>query len=174
MDIGGFWLILATCTIVTLVFLPRRVGLYPQCLVIAVAIVVLLMFQECLGEEYDPGGSPALAMAQVSKARRLGTAVAIRGICNSSCALKLAAGRNLCVSPASKIGVHEVRKVSRPGDYPGGVRDNLWTGFFEGMLPACARDLFNARHGFDSGRLAVISGADVLRACPTIQACPPL
>jgi hypothetical protein len=41
------------------------------------------------------------------------------------------------------------------------------------MLPACARDLFNARHGFASGKLAVASGSEILRACPTIRACAP-
>ena len=171
MDGGISWLILAAVTIIALVAFPRRARIFPQSFVISVGIVVLLTFPGCVREEYDPGGSPILAMAKVSDARSRGEAVAIRGTCNSSCALKLAAGRSLCVSPTSEIGVHEVRRISRPGDYEGGVRDNLWTGFFEGMLPTCARDLFNARHGFSSGRLAVVSGTDILRACPTIRAC---
>jgi hypothetical protein len=171
MDFGIAWLIFATAAIITLVALPQRAGLHLQCLGIGVAIVVLLAFDGCVGVEYDGGGSPVLAMAKVSDAGRRGEEVAIRGTCNSSCALKLAAGSSLCVSPRSEIGVHEVRRVSRPGDYAGGVRDDLWTGFFEGMLPACARDLFTARHGFASGRLAVVSGNEILRACPTIRAC---
>ena len=171
MDAGVSWLILATATIIALIVIPRSAGYFTQFFVISIAITVLLTFDGCVGEEYDPGGSPVLAMAKVLNARRTGEAVEIRGTCNSSCALKLAAGNNLCVSPRSQIGVHEVRTVSRPGDYAGGVRDNLWTGFFEGMPPACARDLFNARHGFTSGRLAVVSGGDILRACPTIRAC---
>jgi hypothetical protein len=137
------------------------------------AIVLLLAFNGCVGREYDPGGNPVLAMAKVSDAGRRGEEVAIRGICNSSCALKLAAGKNLCVSPQAEIGVHEVRSVSRPLDYAGGVRDNLWTGFFEGMMPACARDLFAERHGFTSGRLAMVSGTEILRACPTMRSCAP-
>ncbi len=104
-------------------------------------------------------------------ARNRGEEVPIRGMCISSCALKLAAGKGLCVSPTASISVHEVRRVSLSGDYAKGVRNNLWTGFFEGMLPACARDLFNARHGFDSGRLFVVSGNDILRVCPTIRSC---
>ena len=173
MDVGVSWLALATATNIILVLLPKSAGLPAQCFVISTAIVVLLMFSGCVESQYDPGGSPTLALAKVSSARRRDEAVAIRGICNSSCALKLAAGSNLCVSPRSEIGVHEVRTVSRPWDYAGGVRDNLWTGFFEGMLPACARDLFDARHGFASGRLTVVSGNDILRACPTIRACAP-
>jgi hypothetical protein len=137
------------------------------------AIAVLLAFNGCVGREYDPGGNPVLAMAKVSDAGRRGEEVAIRGICNSSCALKLAAGKNLCVSPRAEIGVHEVRSVSRPLDYARGVRDNLWTGFFEGMMPACARDLFAARHGFTSGRLAMVSGNEILQACPTMRSCAP-
>jgi len=137
------------------------------------AVVLLPTFTGCAGVDYDPGGSPILAMEKVSDARRRGEAVEIRGICYSSCAIKLAAGKNLCVSPDAKIGVHEVRSSPRPWDYAGGVRQDLWTAFFEGMLPACARDLFKARHGFDSGRLAVVSGDDILRACPEIRACAP-
>ena len=171
MSVGVSWLILATATIIALVAIPRHAGLHLQGLVIAIAVAVLLTFDGCVGDEYDPGGNPVLAMAKVSDARSRGEAVAIRGTCNSSCALKLAAGRSLCVSPRSEIGVHEVRTALRPGDYAGGVRDNLWTGFFEGMLPACARDLFNVQHGFSSGRLAVVSGSDILRACPNIRAC---
>ena len=172
MDAAASWLILAIAAIVALIAVPRRAGLHIQCVVIGIGIVVLLMFEGCSGQvEYDAGGSPALALAKVSEARRRGEEVAIRGACNSSCALKLAAGNNLCVSPKAEIGVHEVRRTSRPWGYEAGVRDNLWTGFFEGMLPACARDLFNVRHGFSSGRLAVVSGSEILRACPTIRAC---
>jgi len=171
MDVGTSWLILAAAAIIALVALPRTAGLHLQLPLIAMAIVVLLAFDGCVGEEYDPGGNPVLAMAKISDARKRGEEVAIRGICASSCALKLAAGSNLCVSPKSEIGVHEVRDVSRPWDYAGGVRDNLWTGFFEGMLPACARDLFEARQGFAGGRLAMVSGSEILRACPTIRAC---
>lgn len=121
--------------------------------------------------EYDPGGSPVEALMRIIEAQRRGEEVAIRGVCSSSCALKLSAGRNLCVSPTAEIGVHEVRQTPVPWSYAAGTRDNLWTGFFQGMLPACARDLFNARQGFASGRLAVVSGGEILRACPTIRAC---
>src|SRR5713226_9722896 len=117
MDVETSWLILAISAIIALVAIPRRGGLDLQCIVIGFAIVVLLTFDGCIGEEYDPGGNPALTMAKVSDARRRGEAVEIRGICYSSCALKLAAGNSLCVSPKSEIGVHEVRDVSRHADY---------------------------------------------------------
>jgi hypothetical protein len=173
MDAGVAWFALAVTAIVALVALPRGAGLRLQSVVIGLGVVVLVTFEGCVGQEYDAGGNPVLAMANVTEARNRGEEVAIKGTCNSSCALRLAAGSSLCVSPQAEIGVHEVRRVSRLGDYQRGVRDNLWTGFFEGMLPACARDLFNARHGFASGRLAVVSGAEILRACPTIRACAP-
>ena len=171
MDIGATWLILAICAIAALVALPRKAGLYLQFLAIAMSIAVLLTFAGCGREEYDPGGSPSQELASLSDASRLDEPVANRGVCNSSCALKLTAGRNLCVSPTAEIGVHEVRDASPSGNYAGGARDNLWTGFFEGMLPACARNLFNARDGFASGQLTVVSGSDVLQACPTMRAC---
>ncbi len=173
MDAGVVWFALALTAIVALVALPRRAGILLQAAVIGLGAVVLVTFDGCVGAEYDAGGSPVLAIAKVTEARNRGEEVAIRGTCNSSCALRLAAGSSLCVSPQAEIGVHEVRRVSRPGDYERGVRDNLWTGFFEGMLPACARDLFNARRGFASGRLAVVSGSEILQACPSIRACAP-
>ena len=136
-----------------------------------VAAVAIPLLTGCAAQEYDPGGDPRKIWAEVIVARDRGEEVAIRGTCNSSCALKLTAGKSLCIAPTAEIGIHEVRGVSLPGDYQEGVRDNLWTGFFEGMLPACARDLFNARHAFDSGRLFVVSGNDILRVCPTIRSC---
>lgn len=163
----------AIATIIALVVCHLKGKLRAQIPLICMAIFVLLGFDGCVGQEYDPGGSPTLALAKMSDSIRQGREVAIRGTCNSSCALKLAAGKNLCVSPRSEIGVHEVRNLSRPLDYAGGVRNELWTGFFEGMLPACARDLFNAKQGFTSGRLAMVSGGEILRACPTIRACAP-
>ena len=171
MDAGIAWLILAVVAVAALIALPRGAGLPLQGGTIGLAIVLLVTFEGCVGRDYDAGGSPVLALAQVVEARQHGDEVAIRGVCNSSCALKLAASSNLCVSPEAEIGVHEVRLVSRPGDYAGGVRDNLWTGFFEGMLPACARELFRARRGFAGGELVVVSGRDLLSACPTIRAC---
>jgi len=173
MNGGVVWLTLATAAIIGLAAIPRKAGLQLKCLAVTMALIVLVPFDGSVGAEYDAGGNPALAMAKVMEARQRGEEVAIRGTCNSSCALKLAAGRNLCVSPQSEIGVHEVRRVSRPGDYGAGVRDDLWTGFFEGMLPACARDLFSARHAFTSGTLIVVSGSEILRACPMIRACAP-
>lgn len=173
MDAGIAWLLLATATVTALVALPRRAGLPLQSAVIGLGAVLLTTFDGCAGREYDAGGNPVATLAQVTEARHLGQEVAIRGVCNSSCALKLAAGRNLCVSPEAEIGVHEVRRVSRPGDYQGGVRDNLWTGFFAGMMPPCVRSLLAQRNGFASGELVAVSGRDVLAACPTIRACPP-
>src|SRR5438094_10638784 len=128
MDAGASWLLLAAVAVIALLALPRRAGLHLQGVAIAMASLVLVTFDGCAPQEYNAGGDPVLAIARVSEAQRRGEQVAIRGTCNSSCALKLAAGRNLCVSPTAEIGVHEVRRVSRPGDYSGGVRDELWTG----------------------------------------------
>src|SRR5712692_7000900 len=72
MDAETSWLILAISAIIALIALPRRAGLDLQCIVIGFAIVVLLTFDGCIGEEYDPGGNPALTMAKVSDARRRG------------------------------------------------------------------------------------------------------
>src|SRR5438105_3289417 len=122
------WPLLALAAVVALVALPRRAALHLQGIAIVMAGLVLVTFDGCSGQEYNAGGDPVVTLAHVSQARVRGEDVAIRGTCNSSCALKLAAGRNLCVSPAAQIGVHEVRRVSHSGDYDGGVRDELWTG----------------------------------------------
>ena len=172
MDTGAWLLIaLATSAIAILVATPRRVAVQPQPAAVVAIIVALVMINGSLAGEYNPGGNPAQTLAQVSAARHRGEAIEIRGVCYSACALKLAAGTRVCVSPTSQIGVHEVRRASLPWGYQAGVRDNLWTGFFERMLPPCARDLFGSRHGFDTGRLTMVSGSDMLRACPAIQAC---
>ena len=172
MDAELSWLVLAGISIAGLVAIGRKAGLAMQAAVIALASAVLLLFSVSDGfAQYDPGGDPVRAMVEIMAAQRRGEEVPIRGICLSSCALRLSAGRNLCVSPNAEIGVHEVRKTSLPWSYSAGVRDNLWTGFFEGMLPVCARNLFHARYGFAGGRLAMVSGEEILRACPTIRAC---
>ena len=144
---------------------------YSKYLAIAMTIASLSAQNSSLAANYDPGGNPAVVMAQVSAARHGGEAIEIKGICYSSCALKLAGGSKMCVSPSSQIGVHEVRNASRTEDYQRGTRNELWTAFFQGMLPACARDLFNARRGFTGGQLTVVSGSDILHACPAIHAC---
>src|SRR5260370_42585283 len=108
------------------------------------AVIVLVPFNGSVGAEYDAGGNPALALAEVMEARQRGGEVAIRGTCNSSCALKLAAGRNLCVSAQSEIGADKARRWCRPCEYEGGELDKLWNGVFEGMLPSCARRLFKS------------------------------
>jgi len=179
-----FWPLLALVTVIALAALPRRAPLGLHWFAIAMATIVIIApaagasennigagVQPISWQEYDPGGDPVQAMLRVVQARKRGEEVPIRGVCYSSCALKLSAGPNLCVSPTAQIGVHEVRRVSRPNDYAGGMRDALWTGFYEGMIPACARNLFSARNGFASGWLVTASGTEILRACPTIRAC---
>ena len=136
----------------------------------ALGAIVLRSLAAC-GGGWDPGGDVVAAGKAVLEARRQGSPVAIRGVCFSACALKLGAGAGLCVSPNAAIGVHEVRRAPRPSDYQSGARDNLATGFFEGLLPRCADDLFAARRGFDSGRLTVVSGRDILAACPQMRPC---
>ena len=170
---GAGWLLIAVATeaVIVLVAMPRRAALQLQLVAIAAAVIGLAMLNSSRAADYDPGGSPLAAMAEITAARQRGETVEIRGICYSSCALKLAARGKMCVSPTSQIGVHEVRQASMPLGYQGGIRDNLWTGFFQGMLPTCARNLFNSRQGFDSGRLTVVAGYQILAACPTIPAC---
>lgn len=135
------------------------------------AVAMLLAMAGCgpAMPEYDPGGSPDLALARVETARERGAEVAIRGVCFSACALKLSASR-LCVSPSAQIGVHEVRRTSE-GDYEHGTRDEMRTAFFAAMLPQCARTLFAERGGFRSGRLVTATGLEVLAACPEIKRC---
>jgi hypothetical protein len=157
-------------TYIALVTIPLKANVNLR-FIGTVAVIVVLVAFNCRAAEYDPGGDPALVMSQVMAARQRGETVEIRGICYSACALKLAAGSKLCVSPTSRIGVHEVRQASFPWGYQQGARDHLWTGFFAGMLPACARQLFNERHAFDGGRLAVVAGYEILGACPTIRTC---
>jgi hypothetical protein len=167
--VGG--ILLAAATVIILAAMPRRATLRLQLIAVAAASIVLAGLSASRAADYDPGGNPAQTLAAVMAARQRGAAVEIRGICYSACALKLAAGSGTCVAPNSQIGVHEVRQSSTPWNYQGGVRNNLWTGFFEGMLPACARDLFAQRQGFASGRLIVASGVEILHACPAIHAC---
>ena len=172
MHSAAIWLALLIITLAVLVIFPRQASLADQAAVIGIASIVLLMFSFTDGSaEYDSGGDPAIVMTSIIAAQRRGEEVAIRGVCLSSCALKLSAGNNLCVSPSAEIGVHEVRRAYSAQGYWAGVRDELWTGYFAGMLPGCARDLFNAQQGFGGGRLAMVSGRDILRACPTIRAC---
>ena len=170
-----FWLLAAIVAITVTVVLPRWSGLSLQGTTIGLAFAVLLSFSGCAGsisgQSYDPGGDPKQAMFDANDALIHGRQVEIKGACYSSCALKLAAGPRMCISPQSRIGVHEVRSSSRAGDYVGGVRDELWTGFFAGMLPACTRELFAARDGFASGRLTMASGSEILKACPSMHAC---
>src|SRR5260370_34755958 len=137
MDAGVVWFALALTAIVALVALPRRAGILLQAAVIGLAAVVLVTFDGWVGAEYDAGGSPVLAIAKVTEARNRGDEVAIRGTCNSSCALRLAAGSSLCVSPQAEIGVHEVRPGSRPGGCERGVRANLLDCLFRGTLAGC-------------------------------------
>jgi hypothetical protein len=68
--------------------------------------------------------------------------------------------------------VHEVRRAVSPASYALGQRDELATAFYATLLPRCARDLFATLHGFESGALTVVSGRDILSACPQIRACP--
>jgi hypothetical protein len=117
--------------------------------------------------EYDPGGDFLLALVHVSEAQE---EVPIRGVCFSSCALKLAAPK-VCVSPSAQIGVHEVRRASTPTGYNSGTRDEMATAFFEARLPACARRLFASLGGFKSGRLVTARGSELLAACPEIRPC---
>jgi hypothetical protein len=131
-------------------------------------LVALLLLGGC--QAYDPGGDVRIRVAAALDARRRGASVEIRGICYSACALKLASGRRVCVAPDATIGIHEVR-AAQARDYADGARNDLLTGFFEGLLPRCAADLFASRHGFDSGRITTFSGRDVLNACPQFAVC---
>src|SRR5437016_1824216 len=103
---GLAWLLIAaaTGTAIILIALPRRAPLRLQLLAVAAAIVALVLFSNSHAADYDPGGNPAQALAEIMAARQRGEAVEIRGICYSACALKLAAGSGTCVSPNSQIG----------------------------------------------------------------------
>lgn len=135
----------------------------------AVAFVFLAIFV-CGCQPYDPGGDVRERIVEALAAQQDGAPVEIRGACYSACALKLASGRGVCVARNAVIGVHEVRATT-PSDYADGMRDDFFTGVFEGLLPACVDRLFASRHAFDSGRLVTFSGRDVLSACPQIAAC---
>jgi hypothetical protein len=121
-------------------------------------------------QPYDPGGDVRSRIAAAIEARRAGSPVEIRGECDSACALKLASGRRVCIDRGATIGVHEVRSGSRL--YANGERDDMFTGFFEALLPACAQRLFAAGGAFDGGDLVRFSGQQVLSACPQFTACP--
>jgi hypothetical protein len=144
----------------------------PRAITTVVAQVVCLsvLALMCGCRAYDPGGDLRGRVAQALDAQRRGAAIEIRGVCYSACALKLASGNSLCIAPDAVIGVHEVRAAHR-WDYAGGMRDDLLTGFFEGMLPYCVDSLLVSRHAFDSGRIVTVSGQEVLNACPQIGAC---
>ena len=138
---------------------------------VAAAALVVTALAGCGGSR-DHGGSVVAAGTTTLQARAAGQPVEIRGTCYSACALKLASGSGLCIAPSARIGVHEVRRAVSPASYPLGQRDNLATAFFQTLLPRCARDLFASLHGFASGALTVVSGRDILAACPQIRACP--
>jgi hypothetical protein len=162
------WLLLAAMIVIVLMKGARSSRFLARSPIIA---IVLLTIAGCAGGEYDPGGDMILASTRATNARADNKHVEIRGICYSACALKLASGNGVCVAPSAWIGVHEVRRTTRRLDYAGGFRDDLLTEYFERMLPRCARDLYDARHGFDSGRLVVATGSEILGACPTIHRC---
>ena len=137
----------------------------------AAAALVVVGMAGC-GGLHDPGGNMVAAGTTMLQARADGHPVEIRGACYSACALKLAAGDGLCIAPSARIGVHEVRRAMSLASYGLGARDSLATAFFETLLPGCARDLFASLYGFESGALTVVSGRDILAACPQIRACP--
>jgi hypothetical protein len=137
----------------------------------AAATLVLAGIAGCGGMR-DTGGSVVAASTAMLQARASGQPVEIRGTCYSACALKLASGNGLCIAPSARIGVHEVRRAISPARYGLGARDDFATAFFETLLPRCAHDLFASLHGFGSGTLTVVSGRDILAACPQIRACP--
>jgi len=163
------WLALAAATVLALFLLRRSSALGPNALALTAAGLVLLSLPACA--PYDPGGNMVTASQNMLEARTEHKTVEIRGACYSACALKLGSGSGVCVAPTARIGVHEVRVADSAWDYRQGARNALATAFFEGMLPYCARTAFSARHGFDSGNLVVMSGAEVLSACPQLHAC---
>ena len=121
-------------------------------------------------QPYDPGGDVRGRIADLLAAQQEGAPVEIRGACYSACALKLASGPGVCVARSAVVGVHEVRATA-PRDYADGMRDDFFTGVFEGLLPACVDRLFASRHAFDSGELVTFSGREILSACPQFSAC---
>jgi hypothetical protein len=134
----------------------------------AACLAALALTGGCLA--YDPGGDIRGRIAQALDAQRRGAATEIRGVCYSACVLKLASGTNVCVARDAVIGVHEVRAAQQK-DYAGGMRDDLFTGFFQGMLPRCVDLLLLNQHAFDSGQIVTVSGQDILNACPQFGAC---
>lgn len=169
MHSDSLWLALAAATVLALYLLRGRIGLGPNALAVSAAMLVLLSLPGCA--PYDPGGDMLAASQKMFAARAQNKPVEIRGACYSACALKLGSGSGVCVAPSAQIGVHEVRQVDSVWDYRQGARDSLATAFFEGLLPYCARTAFSERRGFDSGQLVVMSGAEVLSACPQIHPC---
>jgi hypothetical protein len=136
----------------------------------AQAVCLSVLALTCGCQAYDPGGDMRQRIAQAVETQRRGTAIEIRGVCHSACALKLASGNSVCIARDAVIGVHEVRLAHR-WNYAGGMRDDLFTGFFEGMLPPCVDSLLVSRHAFDSGRIVTVSGQDILNACPQFATC---
>ena len=124
----------------------------------------------CGCQAYDPGGDVRGRAAQALEAQRRSTPMEVRGVCYSACALKLGSSSNVCVARDAVIGVHEVR-AARPSNYASGMRDDLFTGFFEGMLAPCVDALFASRHAFDGGRIVTVSGQEILNACPQFATC---
>ena len=119
----------------------------------------------------DRGGDLNRRLELALSARQRAAPVEIRGECYSACALKLASGKGVCVSPNAVVGVHEVRNIGSRS-YADGMRDDFATGFFAALLPKCVEDLFRSRHAFDSGAITALSGRDILAACPQLVRCP--
>ena len=126
---------------------------------------------------YDGGGDFVSRLISVKAAAALQKNVALRGGCMSSCAAELGAGANVCVAPDALIGVHEVRRVPKwlPGpswlQYELGARNDDLTKIFMETVPACARALFLAKGGWQSGDIVSVRGFEILVACPQIRAC---
>jgi hypothetical protein len=79
MDPGAFWLLVAAATTITLVVVPRNTGLHIQCVLVAIAIIVLLIFEDCAEQrEYHAKDSPATALAKQSEVSHQGEEMSMR------------------------------------------------------------------------------------------------
>jgi hypothetical protein len=119
---------------------------------------------------HDYGGYIMDYKKEIELANKKGEIIRINGECDSACVLKLSA-KQVCISPDTKFGVHEVRLVPIGKNYADEIRNDYFTNFFRNLLPKCVHELFDSRNGFGSGELVFFYGYEILKACPNIFSC---
>lgn len=119
---------------------------------------------------YCPGGEVEGVIKSVEDANAVNARVRIKSDVYSACIIYLSA-HNLCISPKISFNVHEARRVKGFLEYNTGTRDETATRLMESHVPKCARDLFESKRAFGSGKFTEFPGEKILEACPQIHTC---